>query len=100
MQGIQNSVQANAAKRTPEQLGRALAAAQGEVEALRQRLGRLEGGGRGIGGGSAAGGEVEAACTPAGRARRSGAGKWALVCALQLTGLLAYFAAAERLGCA
>lgn len=93
MQGIQNSVAVNAVKRTPEQLAKALAVAQAEVEALKERVGQLQGGG---GGGTC----VSAAALDCGRARMSSGRRWALVGTLQLAGLAAYFAAAARLGCA
>ena len=97
-QGIQNSVQANAVKRTPEQLGRALATAQAEVDALKKQVGQLQGGGSTPDGGTAGSCAAEAAAGS--RQRMGGAGKWALVGALQLAGLAAYFAAADMLGCA
>ncbi|PSC72198.1 DNA polymerase I chloroplastic mitochondrial [Micractinium conductrix] len=96
--GIQNSVAANAVKRTPEQMAKALAAAQAEADALRVQLAALQVGG---GAGSAAGGSSCAAAAAAGERRGMPAGrKWALVGALQLAGLLAYWHAAEALGCA
>jgi hypothetical protein len=101
-------VQANAVKRTPEQLGRALAAALAEVDALKKQAGQLQGGssspGGGTGGSSTAGGGTGGSCAAeaAGGSRQGmgGARKWALVGALQLAGLAAYFAAADLLGCA
>lgn len=98
LQGIQNSVQVNAVKRTPEQLGRALAAAQAEVDALKVQVGQLQGG-NGTSGGASGSCAAEAAAA-GGRQGMGGARKWALVGALQLAGLAAYFAAADMLGCA
>jgi hypothetical protein len=101
-------VQANVAKRTPEQLGRALAAALAELDALKKQAGLLQGGSSspdgGIGGSGTAGGGTGGSCAAeaAGGSRpgMGGARKWALVGALQLAGLAAYFASADMLGCA
>lgn len=109
-QGIQNSVQANAVRRTPEQLAKALAAAQAEVEALKAQVDRLQGGSN-TSGGSSGSGAAQSSCCGSGGASSSMAGgrrkggmspgrKWALVGTLQLAGLAAYFAAVEVLGCA
>lgn len=101
-------MQANAVKRTPEQLGKALAAAQAEVEALKQRL-ALPGSGAGSSGDTPSGtgglqNSIDSSSGPLqpGRALglARGVHKWVLVGALQLAGLVAYFAAAELLGCA
>ncbi|KAI7845148.1 hypothetical protein COHA_001193 [Chlorella ohadii] len=108
--GIQNSVQANAVRRTPEQLAKALAAAQAEVEALKAQVDRLQGGSN-TSGGSSGSGAAQSSCCGSGGASSSMAGgrrkggmspgrKWALVGTLQLAGLAAYFAAVEVLGCA
>lgn len=94
--GIQNSVQANVVRRTPEQLAKALAAAQAELEALRAQLGGAQGGGSTCATAAAGGGGGAVA-----RRRMSAGRRWALVGALQLAGLAAYFSAAELLvGCA
>ena len=100
-QGIQNSVQANVVRRTPEQLAKALAAAQAELEALRAQLGGAQGGSGGtcaaaaaVANSSSGGGGVVA------QRRMSAGRRWALVGALQLAGLAAYFSATELLGCA
>jgi hypothetical protein len=95
LQGIQNNVQVNAAKRTPEQLTLALAAAQEQVEALKSQLLQLQGGSQ-----AAASTFVCSGSVPGERQRIGPVAKWALVCGLQCAGLLAYFAAADALGCA
>lgn len=97
-------MQANAAKRTPEQLAKALAAAQAELEALRLQLDQAAGGSDGQVGTAAtvctAGGSRGAQLAEGAlRYRMSGARKWALVGALQLAGLMAYWRAAAELGC-
>lgn len=108
--GIQNSVQANAVRRTPEQLAKALAAAQAEVEALKAQVDRLQGGGK-ASSSSSSGGAADSTCYSSGGAGGALAGggrkggmspgrKWALVGTLQLAGLAAYFTAVEVLGCA
>ena len=110
MQGIQNSVQANTVRRSPEQLAKALAAAQAEVEALKAQVDRLQGGSN-TGGGSNGGRAADSSCCSSGNTGSSMVGgrrqvgmspgrKWALVGTLQLAGLAAYFAAVEVLGCA
>ena len=109
-QGIQNSVQANAVRRTPEQLAKALAAAQAEEEALNAQVDRLPGDGKASGGGASGRAADSSCCSSggaggvmAGGARKGGMSpgrKWALVGTLQLAGLAAYFAAVEVLGCA
>lgn len=98
LQGIQNNPLANAVQRTPEQLAKALAAAQAELESLKAQLGAVQL----QGGGSSAGctGPATVAAGAVGRRRMSGGRKWALVGALQLAGIAAYFSAAELLGCA
>ncbi|PRW56939.1 kinesin [Chlorella sorokiniana] len=108
--GIQNSVQANAVRRTPEQLAKALAAAQAEVEALKAQVDRLQGGGSNSGGSTGKVAADSSCCSSGGagggladKQRRGGMSpgrKWALVGSLQLAGLAAYFAAVEVLGCA
>ena len=104
-QGIQNSVQANAVRRTPEQLAKALAAAQAEVEALKAQVEQLQGGSASSGGaGSCTNNSACCSGGGAGAGRKGGSmspsGKWLLVGTLQLAGLAAYFAASEVLGCA
>ncbi len=98
-------MQANAAKRTPEQLARALAAANAELEALREQLGMAQDISEAQTSGSAtASGAAGDSCAAqgargAGRSRMSSARNWALVGALQLAGLVAYWRAAAELGC-
>ncbi|KAL4452306.1 hypothetical protein ABPG75_007968 [Micractinium tetrahymenae] len=105
--GIQNSVQANAARRTPEQLAKALAAAQAELEALKQQLGQAQDSTGGKASSKAAGSSaaasgcgMQAAAVGAWRGGMGSMRKWALVGALQLAGLVAYWQAAAGLGCA
>ena len=109
-QGIQNSVQANAVRRTPEQLAKALAAAQAEVETLKAQVDRLQGGSNASKGSSGSGATESSCCGSGGASSSMASGrrkggmspgrKWALVGTLQLAGLAAYFAAVEVLGCA
>lgn len=105
VQGIQNSVQANAVKRSPEQLAKALAAAQAELEALRGQLGDAQGSSGGQASTApAVGGAPGCSCRlqavgSAGLSRMSSVRKWAVVGMLQLAGLIAYWRAAAELGC-
>lgn len=98
-------MQANAAKRTPEQLARALAAAIAELEALREQLGMAQGiseaqtSGTATTSGAAGDSCAVQGAGGAGQSRMSSAHKWALVGALQLAGLLAYWRAAAEIGC-
>lgn len=90
-------------RRTPEQLAKALAAAQAEVEALKLQVAQLQGGGgdagnsssRSAGKGSDCGGDTGGGKRP----RMPPGRKWALVGGLQLAGFVAYMVAAERMGC-
>lgn len=81
-------MQANATKHAPEQLWKALKAAQAEVEELKKQLEQAQ---------SAEASPKTSRAT--GRKRMSPVQRWALVGALQLSGLVAYFVAADRLAC-
>ena len=114
LQGIQNAVAANAVRRTPEQLARALAAALAEVEELRGRTrggqqqeqsGGQQEGGIGASGApavalSAGGGQAAQGGKSGGGTGSRGKQRWLLVVAPQLAGLYLYFEAVQRLGCA
>ena len=81
--GIQSVVQANTARHEPEQLATLLAAAQKEVETLRQRV-------QGDGDGAAVNSPARGSSAPRWVA-------WAAVATLQLCGVLVYFAAEDAL---